>query len=66
MGTTTYLINSRRLAKAFAPEPSAPALARGCKGAACPAFAICQGRCATKHTQPRVHPDGGVWIDPIA
>jgi hypothetical protein len=36
------------------------ALARGCRGAACPAFAICQGRCAPEQ---RDHaPDGGVWI----
>jgi hypothetical protein len=63
MGTGTYLLNARRLAKAYAPEVSRAAPA-GCKGAACPAFAACQGRCASKHDMPRVHPDGGVWIEP--
>jgi hypothetical protein len=39
------------------------ALARGCRGAACPAFAICQGRCGKGEVATRVAPDGGVWID---
>jgi hypothetical protein len=38
------------------------ALARGCRGAACPMFAICQGRHATGQGATRVAPDGGVWI----
>ena len=41
MGTILHLI----------PRPVVPAAAQlppGCKGAACPAFARCQGRCETK------------------
>lgn len=34
----------------------------GCKGAACPFFAQCQGRCAPQ--QARTAPDGGVLIEP--
>jgi hypothetical protein len=35
----------------------------GCKGAACPFFVSCQGRCATRQTAQRIAPDGGVWIE---
>lgn len=28
-----------------------PALPPGCKGRACPAFAICQGRCETRRAE---------------
>ncbi len=56
------LIDARRFAKAqFADPPQTRALPPGCRGAACPAFAMCQGRCATRET--RAHPDGGVWIE---
>jgi hypothetical protein len=43
MGTVLDLA----LARGLRPR-AAPALPAACKGAACPAFAICQGRCAEK------------------
>lgn len=64
MGTATYRINMRRLAKSFAPEPRQVRTAPpGCRGAACPAFALCQGKCATASPETRMAPDGGVWIE---
>jgi hypothetical protein len=42
----------------------AAALPPGCKGAACPAFALCQGRCEAQGT-PRIAPDGGIWIETL-
>lgn len=44
-------------------EAKERALARGCRGAACPAFAICQGRCMPGLDPQRTAPDGGVWIE---
>lgn len=49
MGTVLD-INARRVVKAHLedwPQPAGLPLPKGCKGAACPAFAVCQGRCAT-------------------
>ncbi len=60
MGT---ILDARRFAKLNVPQVSRTAL-NGCKGPACPAFDLCQGRCATRQSQPRIHPDGGVWIEP--
>ena len=37
-----------------------PAVPAGCKGAACPFFAQCQGRCGS---EARTAPDGGVLIE---
>lgn len=56
-------IDARRYAKAYFPEATVAGRPRppGCKGAACPAFAICQGHHESRET--RVHPDGGVWIE---
>lgn len=34
----------------------------GCKGAACPAFAICQGRCAAKRQARAVETAGPMHI----
>lgn len=39
------------------------AVPKGCRGAACPLFAQCQGRCASPEAVQRSHPDGGVWIE---
>ena len=64
MGTATYRINMRRLAKSFAPETQRTRTAPpGCKGAACPAFALCQGKCATMSPEARMAPDGGVRME---
>lgn len=41
MGTILHLDRARRSAPATATRPT------GCKGPACPAFALCQGRCET-------------------
>lgn len=37
------------LARALRPQTAVPA---GCKGPACPAFAVCQGRCARETAAP--------------
>jgi hypothetical protein len=52
-----------RFAKSSFPDVPARPAAAGCKGPACPAFAICRGRCATRRAEPRIAPDGGIWID---
>jgi hypothetical protein len=59
------LADARRLAKAnlASPSPADRGQRAGCRGADCPAFAVCQGRCTTRRAEPRIHPDGGVWID---
>lgn len=57
-------VNARRLAKVYYADAPRAGLPAGCRGAACPAFAICQGQCATDREAQRTHPDGGVWIEP--
>jgi radical SAM protein with 4Fe4S-binding SPASM domain len=64
MNTTIDPIDAHRFAKVnFADHIGAKAQPAGCKGAACPAFAICQGRCASRQERHQPHPDGGVWIE---
>jgi len=45
MGTLITLPAAKRDNGGFVATPVT--VPRGCKGAACPAFAICQGRCRT-------------------
>jgi hypothetical protein len=40
-----------------------PTVTKSCKGAACPLFMACQGRCAPRQRPQRIAPDGGVWIE---
>lgn len=46
-------------------QPTGRPATKRCRGAACPAFAMCQGRCPTGRRQTRIAPDGGVWIDTL-
>jgi radical SAM protein with 4Fe4S-binding SPASM domain len=54
-------IDGSRLAKAALMEvPQVTrAIPKGCRGSACPAFTLCQGRCETRRVEARKAPDGG-------
>ena len=58
MGTVFHLPTPRRDNAGFI-STAVERLPVGCRGAACPAFALCQGRCATRRVERAAGYPGG-------